>query len=398
MLALGPLVSWRRVNAAIVMFAGCWTSDAKVDGRFTSEEWAFISSFTLPDPEPCPDAITRDRCDAAVMFGKHMFFAKGLEGELSREVMDDPYAPRAGLACVDCHATDHMFIDTRSRPGQISIGASYTAHNALSLVNSTYKATVATRACAQPDAGPDCSKVFSWNGQYADNAGVLQLALTRAMGQSPSTYRGAVASLVEPHAVHAAEYDSVFANVDYYNNVSAAFDAYERRLVTSSRFDDYIAGDPSALADDEKRGLEVFIGKGMCVDCHRPPLFSDLQFHDTGVIAGHAEANTDNDGLAATSGPHAGDPDYRGQFLTPPLRNVRQTAPYMHAGQLATLREVIQFYRDASTGDGVGTPDPRIQPLDLTDDEASDLEAFLDALDGKPLPSCLTEPNTDICR
>ncbi len=71
----------------------------------------------------------------------------------------------------------------------------------------------------------------------------------------------------------------------------------------------------------------------------------------------------------------------RGAFKTPTLRNIAETAPYMHDGSVATLEEVIDFY------DGGGEPnqwlDSKMMPLSLTDQEKQDLLAFLHALTGE---------------
>jgi cytochrome c peroxidase len=93
--------------------------------------------------------------------------------------------------------------------------------------------------------------------------------------------------------------------------------------------------------------------------------------------------------IAAASGPPpndlgryevTGDPADRWQYRTPTLRNVALTAPYMHDGSIATLREVAEYY------DGGGVPheglDPRIRPLGLSDDAREDLVAFLESLTG----------------
>ena len=74
------------------------------------------------------------------------------------------------------------------------------------------------------------------------------------------------------------------------------------------------------------------------------------------------------------------DPNDRWKYKTPGLRNVALTAPYMHDGSLATLREVVDFY------DAGGAPnellDPAIRPLHLSDTEKDDLVAFLESLTG----------------
>jgi len=71
---------------------------------------------------------------------------------------------------------------------------------------------------------------------------------------------------------------------------------------------------------------------------------------------------------------------YEGAFKTPTLRNVAERAPYMHAGQFESLKDVLRFYRDLSPG----KRRPELVHGGLTDDELDDLEAFLHALSAPP--------------
>jgi cytochrome c peroxidase len=202
-------------------------------------------------------------------------------------------------------------------------------------------------------------------------------------------------------------------------NFGKAVAAYERTLsVRESRFDRYaravIAGDPvgqQALSSSEVSGLRVFIGKGQCASCHSGPLFTDLHFHNTGVPPREA-ANPDRGRSLATvkaqgdefncfgiysDAPRdacqelrfivSGDPSLEGAFKTPSLRNVASRAPYMHAGQFASLEEVIAHYVKspaASAGHSElaheGKSHAGRQPIRLSEPEARDLAAFLRAL------------------
>ena len=122
------------------------------------------------------------------------------------------------------------------------------------------------------------------------------------------------------------------------------------------------------LRADEVRGLRLFIGKAQCVSCHNGPLLSDQQFHNTGVPPRDA-ARPDRGRAAATAavrsdefnclGPFSDarpeqcqelrfmvtdDPALEGAFKTPGLRGVADRPPYMHAGQFATLEQVVRHY------------------------------------------------------
>jgi cytochrome c peroxidase len=195
-------------------------------------------------------------------------------------------------------------------------------------------------------------------------------------------------------------------------NLGKAIAAYERRIEPGpSRFDAYVeaavAGDgakmQSTLSRDEVAGLKLFLGKAQCVQCHAGPLFTNNEFHNTGVPAARG-LPADSGRLAGAKqvlqdefnclGPFsdakpqqcgevrflaAGNAVQMRQFRVPSLRNVAERAPYMHAGQFATLREVVEHYNRAPAApQGHG----ELQPLGLSTREIDQLVAFLGTLSG----------------
>ena len=114
--------------------------------------------------------------------------------------------------------------------------------------------------------------------------------------------------------------------------------------------------------------------------------FSDEDFHNTGVGArpGAAGVRVPEPGRAA----HSGDPADLGRFKTPTLRGLAQSAPYMHDGSLATLAEVVEFYRLG----GRANPnlDPLLAPLEMSAADARNLTAFLRALSAESPPPART--------
>lgn len=119
--------------------------------------------------------------------------------------------------------------------------------------------------------------------------------------------------------------------------------------------------DQGRLRPAELRGEEVFVGKGGCIACHGGPQFTDNQIHNTNVprvdIVGK-----DND---------PGSKTVPGGFNTPHLRDIRNTAPYMHNGGIDTLEKVVDFYNANPLTGG---------PLRLTGPEKADLVAYLKSL------------------
>ena len=216
-----------------------------------------------------------------------------------------------------------------------------------------------------------------------------------------------------------APVDRVFANM------GKALAAFQRKLVSRrAPFDVFVEGlregDPeklAALSPSAARGLRLFLGRAGCHTCHAGPNFTDLEFHDTRLPLPEGESKEQGryegvglvkedpfNGLGLYSDQTTGAPRAKiaylfrnvhnwGEFKTPTLRNVALSAPYMHAGQMESLEEVLRFY---STLDGAQPPhkggNTLLRALHLTEGEASDLLAFLGSLTDAPLEPALSGP------
>ena len=153
-------------------------------------------------------------------------------------------------------------------------------------------------------------------------------------------------------------------------NTVKALSSFERTLISrNSRYDKYQAGDANALNAQEVRGLDLFFGKADCFHCHTGRDFSDGLPHNNASLLFNPDT-----GLAERSGK---DEDV-GKFITPSLRNVGITAPYMHNGSFKTLQDVVEQYNDGAQPNP--NADPLIRPLGLTDGEVADVVAFLNTL------------------
>lgn len=154
---------------------------------------------------------------------------------------------------------------------------------------------------------------------------------------------------------------------------------FERTLVTPSRYDAFLNGKKNALSKEEQKGLKTFITKG-CTTCH-----NDIALGGTmqafGVAAPYKHMNV---------GDFKGDAN--GMVRVPTLRNVTQSAPYFHNGQIATLNEAIKEMGRIQLG------------VDLNDQETAEIHTFLKSLEGKKptivypmLPSSTaTTPKVDV--
>lgn len=203
------------------------------------------------------------------------------------------------------------------------------------------------------------------------------------------------------------EEDRIVVSV-VFANIGKAIAAFERTIKpVSTRFDAFAAalspgtGD-DILNDDEIAGLRLFIGKGECVNCHNGPLLSDNHFHNTGVAAAPgapADVGRAAGALLVRDDPFnclgsfsdaahedctelrfmvVGGADDPGAFKTPSLRGAASRAPYMHAGQVATLDAVLRHYQSAPEA-RVGQSE--LRPLNMNDTELRQIAAFLATLE-----------------
>lgn len=156
-------------------------------------------------------------------------------------------------------------------------------------------------------------------------------------------------------------------------NVAKAIAAFERTVVINdSAFDKYLAGDDAALSAEAKRGLDLFVGKAGCVNCHNGPSLTDNNFYNVGIV--------NDPSIDRGRAEFTGNPEDTDKFKTPALRGIGHTAPYMHDGSLKTLEEVVDFFNNG--GGEHPNKSPLLQPLNLTDQEKADLVAFLESLSG----------------
>ena len=179
------------------------------------------------------------------------------------------------------------------------------------------------------------------------------------------------------------QFQQVFGTDVTTDGIAKAIASFERTIVSGpSPFDRYIAGDKKAMSAAAIRGMEIFNGKGHCSPCHSGPMFSDQSFHNIGVGMDAAEPNVGREAITK-------DPNDRGKFKTPGLRNVALTHPYLHTGMEKTLMDVVEFYNRG----GIKNPnlDPMMLPLNLTQGEKEALVAFMEALTGT-LPDVKAPP------
>ena len=149
-----------------------------------------------------------------------------------------------------------------------------------------------------------------------------------------------------------------------YQNIAEAIAAFERTLITPSRFDDFLNGDATALSKAEQNGLDTFI-KVDCRSCHDGKLLGGETYEPLGKENPY-ENQADQGMYLLTK-----DEDDRMFFKVSPLRNVALTAPYFHDGKIATLEEAVRQMAKLQLDEK------------LTDQQVDDITSFLKALTDK---------------
>lgn len=149
-----------------------------------------------------------------------------------------------------------------------------------------------------------------------------------------------------------------------YQNIAEAIAAFERTLITPSRFDDFMKGDVTALSEAEQRGLKTFI-KIDCKSCHDGKLLGGETYEPLGKE--HAYENQIDQGMYTVTK----DEDDRMFFKVAALRNVALTAPYFHDGKIKTLDDAVRKMAKLQLDE------------DLTDQQVDEITGFLKALTDK---------------
>ncbi len=258
--------------------------------------------LAIPDRFP-PMAIPPDNpmTEEGVALGRRLFF--------------DPILSADGTtSCASCHRPEFAFSD----PEAVSRGAGGgTRRNSMTLANAGW------------------SLSLFWDGRAAslEDQALQVVESPVEMGESWEN----VERKLRAHPEYPGEFRRAFGDVPVTrDNAVRAIAQFERTLISGgAKFDRVLAGQEQ-FTEVEELGLELFFSeRGDCFHCHGTLLFTDGDFHNTGLDEAPADS-----GRVAVTGRRL---DY-GKFKSPTLRNVEFTAPYMHDGRFPTLEEVLDHY------------------------------------------------------
>ena len=378
------VISWFTATLVVLSLAA-WIHFRPIGPQpWTDTDFEVLQSLWIGSLPALPADPTNSVADdpRAASFGHHLFF-------------DPRLSSSGGISCSTCHQPERRFTDGLAK-GQ-AIGTS--KRNTRSIVGVAY------------------SPWLYWDGRRDS---LWSQALSPL--EDPAEHGGRREQYVEIIAAdpsYREMYEALFGEIPdlsgdgavnvVFANIGKVIAAYERLLMPGqSRFDVYvaaiIAGDNdlqrSTFTDDEIVGLQLFIDEAACTQCHNGPLFTNHEFHNTGVISFPGEV-PDKGRVTGVrqvladpfncSGPYADaaekscaeleyartGPELIGAFRTPSLRNLENTGPYMHKGQIASLAAVLQHYNEAPFA-MIGHNEAK--PLGLNKRELRQLEAFLNTL------------------
>ena len=366
--------------ALVLLAAVAYSAGSPVD-RWTAEQIEELKTLSIASLDAVPADPTNRVADdpRAAALGRRLFFDTRLSGN-------------GQVACATCHKPDREFQD--GTPLAKGVGQ--------------------TNRRTMPIAGTAYSPFLFWDGRkdslWAQALGPLESAVEH--GGTREQY----AQLIASH--YRQEYEGIFGTMpalstrdevtSVFVNIGKAIAAYERGLQYGpSRFDVYVdilastGGSPqNVLTPDEVAGAKLFVGKANCTQCHNGPLLTNNEFHNTGVPAvttlpadrgrftGSAAVLNDEFNCRSRWSDAPGScrelefmavasHEMERAFKVPSLRGVARRAPYMHAGQMATLADVLEHYNRAPAAPAGHS---ELKPLKLNARQLRELEAFLRAL------------------
>lgn len=347
-----------------------------------SEEPAFIT--LSPD---CPASFLRNENNQCLLRNLYQFYDSlgdhGIGGlktalpahrdgfspqqiDLGRLLFFDPLlSADQSVSCASCHNPSQGFSDGLGR--SVGIHGKQGSRSAPSLWNSAF------------------IKDFFWDAraQSLEQQALSPLFSPQEMGNSPSQLLSNLQAVeAYPKLFKQAFPDTENLDLD---QIATALAAFQSSLISlNSRYDQYAHGYAEALNPQEIEGLNIFRSfVARCSQCHMPPLFTNQQI----AVIGTPEP----EGMARDIGAEKtfDSVKLRGGFKVPSLRNIAETAPYMHSGRFETLREVAEFY---SGGRGHAVPKGEdlllhwhISEPNLTDDELDRLVDFMRTLSDSSL-------------
>lgn len=341
--------------------------EEKIQNYFSRDQWDMLKAMKRPTvPPPDPTNAYADNADAAA-FGRQLFF-------------DTSLSPTNTVSCSTCHMPAKGLTDRL--PQGVGVGKGdrktpsimFAAHSPTQFWDG--RADSLWAQALGPLEAPlefGSSRTFVAKQVYAKHKGAYE----KIFGALPDFADPRFPPTGKPgepayDALSAADREAITKT---FVNVGKSIAAYERTFQsTATRVDAYIAGDFSALTDNEAHGFHEYFAAG-CAQCHFGPRLTNDAFHNLRFPTGKQDGTADigrSDGitsLLASEFNRAGSwsdkkemydvafllanaKSAEGKFRTPSLWGIGVNAPFGHGGTLATMEEIVKIYADRGLADG----------------------------------------------
>ncbi len=325
-----------------------------------------VSAAHIESIKSVPVPADNPQTPEKIELGRKLFFDRRLSGD-------------GTMSCVTCHDPGTGYTDG------LAISLSYPTtknwRNSPSLINVAYNTSL------------------FWDGRAhsLEQQALFPMMSAFEMNQNLDYLEEELKGVPE----YVEAFNQVFGGEINRERIAQALASFQRTIISNNApVDRSLDGNENALTPEQKKGYEIFTGKGKCAECHSGANFTDNKFYNLGVPENPALVNDPR--VAATmrfTAKVSGYEEYRsltedpGRYLvtkdkkdwkafkTPGLRELALTAPYMHNGVFATMDEVIEFFNKGGGDDK--NKSRLLAPLGLTDEERQSLKAFLlEALKG----------------
>ena len=279
------------------------------------------------------DLIDQTKEHEKILLGKKLYFEKNL-------------SVNGTISCNSCHQLDNFGVDNEiTSPGHDGTRG---GRNSPTVYNSALN-----------------NKQF-WDGRAKDLAEQAIGPILNPIEHGLKSEKDALKKINTPE--YLSMFKKAFPSEEKpftYKNIGHAIAAFEKTLITPSRFDDYLAGDVGALNSKERKGLQKFIEIG-CTTCHSGAGLGGTSFQKLGLVKNY---ETKDMGRFEVTGKKRD----KKKFKVPLLRNITKTGPYFHDGSISSLESAIDLMAEFQLG-------KKLKPSEI-----ENIKAFLSSLEAKKL-------------
>jgi len=257
--------------------------------------------------------------DKKIALGKRLFNDRNLSGD-------------GTVSCNTCHTLQNYGID--SLPKSIGTNGALSKRNSPTVFNSGLLFRL------------------SWDGRHQSLEEQVSAPILNPVEMASNWKK--IISYLSNDPYYKKKFKNNYNNLPSKDNISHAIAEFERSLLTpNAPFDLFLKGNSNAIDSDTKKGYQLFKSFG-CISCHQGVAIGGNLYAKLGAFVPYYNENTDKDvdlGRNAVTNMEI----HKFTFKVPSLRNVANTAPYLHDGSIATLTEIVdvmakhQLNRELST-------------------------------------------------